>query len=317
MKRDLEDRRKKVFEIISRNRDVFNSLITQVLSGKPKYMKNFIEKKDKMYELIDQFPEIIDTLENVPFPIIEDWLLRAEKDLKSSTRNFKARDVEKSVYDLQQSLEKLAKSYALYFGIYKENDLIKVSHSPIRIYIKLLESGWIETTSRFFNLKADPIKGLEFLKKFNKMNPETVKEILRMDKDIPIFLRMYERATRAIKKALNDKETKSVVKEIRDYQNPENFFGVNFDFASLIMPLSVILCVHESPSRYPDKLREYNIVYKDTELVKNYYKIIESVGACTKRFRETIREDKKRQIDWDNVDLEEMEQQIKALKEEI
>ena len=318
MKNEKVNKREMVFQIILRNREAFSKILMKVFSDKPRYRKSFLEKQNRMYDLIQSFPNIAVRLEEESFSTIEDWLGRAEKDIQACERSFSSDDLENSIYNLQQSLEKLAKSYALYFGLFRERDLrTKVGHLPVKIYIKLLEEDWISKATGFFGLKSDPSKGLKVLKPFSTMTPETRQEILNMDRDIPVFLRLNKNITRSLRKSTSERDTRELITMVKPYGDIKNFFQVMFEFASVVMPLSVITSVHESPARYPDELRKSGITYKETQIVRNLQKIIPLLKDNMKRFGDLIADNKEKAVKWENIDLEQLEAEIKRISEEM
>jgi len=314
MKNERLNKREQVFQIILRNREAFNRILMRVFSDKPTYRRSFLEKQNGMYDLIQSFPNIALRLEEESFGTIENWLERSEKDLEVCKRSFDSGDTENSIYNLQQSLEKLAKSYALYFGLFTECDLRpEVGHLPVKIYIKLLEEEWISKATGFFGLKSDPLHDLKVLKPFSRMTPEARQEILNMDRDIPFFLKLNKNITRSLRKSTSERETRELINMMKPYGNIKNFFQVMFEFASVVMPLSVITSVHESLTRYPDELRKSGIVYKETQIVKNLQEIMNLLKDNMKRFRDLIRDNKEKAINWENADLGQMEAEIKRL----
>jgi HEPN domain-containing protein len=236
-----------------------------------------------------------------------EWIQTAKDDIEVSIRSYDSSNFNNAVYQLQQTLEKLAKSYALYLGLFKENDLrSEIGHLPNKIYIKLLEMRNIDKIVNFFGVQSNINVYSERLKCLDK------KEILKMDNDIPEFLKIHKKIMKKIAKSLSEEETKKIVRELKSYRDIENFLKVSFDFGYLIMPLSVITCVHESPSRYPDELRNLDIDYRKTKLIENYQKIVINIKQIIKRFTNLIDDERRKGIDWEKFNLDEFKRQFEV-----
>jgi hypothetical protein len=281
-------------QLVTENKDFFNLVLEETFRGSPNYKKSFHEKRDAIFDLLGNAQEII--VNNESLGVIKAWLERAEKDMESANRCFDAKDFDKCISDLRESLEKLAKSFALYYGVYSEDELKnEIGHITVNIYVKMLEQHWIGKAAQVFGVNADTKRDIEMLKSLRKKSPETTAELLKMDNAVPVFLTLSKKIESDMDKKFSERETKKILKITKSFRDIENSFKCMFGFADLILPLSVAVSVHVEASRYPSELRKMGIKYEDIELVKNFKEIFSQVMNNIKRFKLVIEEDERRE----------------------
>ena len=112
--------------------------------------------------------------------------------MESCKKEFKDGNNRKTIENLHEALEKLVKAYALYFGLLKEEKLkTKISHKPLKVYIKLLSKHWIGKVQSLFNIKVNISQSWEQLERLSNLDleePEDIEEVLKLDKNFKFFL---------------------------------------------------------------------------------------------------------------------------------
>jgi len=284
-----------IVRFFEENSTFFDNLFREIFKKTPKYAQFYMQNKSKLINLVKSVLEILKTLSFESYEKIEEWITDSETELKYCKMALKDEDYEKALYQLCLSVEKLVKAYALYFGLFKELELKKIGHSPIKAYIRLLDETWVSSVRQFFNLKIDMSKSLNQLEKLAKIKIESdVEKIRELDKGVPIFLRIYDSTKKKLNKSFSDKETKMLAELIRPYKDIENFYYVMLGFSELLLPISAIVSTFYQPSKYPDERRKISDALSSFEIVKSMDVIIQEIEDNIKLFRLLIKEDKEK-----------------------
>ena len=135
----------------------------------------------------------------------------AKQDLEASILLHKSKLYPQAIFTLQQSVEKIAKAFALYFRIISENELKKISHNTLKIYKKTTDN-LVQKIKRIESVsQAYPeLKNTNFFRIIDKSNiGETGHK----------FEKLYHKLSSQKPLVLSEEEIDEILNKIENFQN--------------------------------------------------------------------------------------------------
>ncbi|HDD36814.1 MAG TPA: HEPN domain-containing protein, partial [Archaeoglobus veneficus] len=135
----------------------------------------------------------------------------AKQDLEASILLHKSKLYLQAIFTLQQSVEKIAKAFALYFRIISENELKKISHNTLKIYKKTTDN-LVQKIKRIESVsQAYPeLKNTNFFRIIDKSNiGETGHK----------FEKLYHKLSSQKPLVLSEEEIDEILNKIENFQN--------------------------------------------------------------------------------------------------
>lgn len=274
---------KKLKEIFLRSRDGFVQNIYFFVS----------KKLSNMFDLI---LEILRIQRNTPFETVEAWLNESMDDIKGARRDLRAKAYKKSLSRLQRSVEILVKAYSLYLGLKTEDELKDIRHIPVEAYIDLLNQSWINRVKNIFRIKKDIKSSIKFLEKLKITNISTEdikKEALQWDNSVPILLNYYEKFNKKIDSMFSRRGVRYLVDLCNNTLDVKAYHKAMLGFSALLLPLSISTQYYSSRYTYPDYARKLNIIYEDTNLIKNLNRICYLLEENVKFLKNSFKQNKR------------------------
>ncbi len=136
----------------------------------------------------------------------------AKQDLESSILLHKSKLYPQAIFALQQSVEKIAKAFALHFRIISENELKKISHNTLKIYKKTTDNLVQKKIKRIESVsQAYPeLKNTNFFRIIDKSNiGETSHK----------FEKLYHKLSSQKPLVLSEEEIDEILNKIENFQN--------------------------------------------------------------------------------------------------
>ena len=266
----------------------------------------FYRLRNKVWDTMDISFDILRTHEFESMDVFQHWLDDSMDYLIGTRRDLKSKAYKLSLKRLQLTVETLIKSYALYTGLKKEEQLYTtVGHLPIKVYIDLLKESWVVKAKDIFKLKGDMNEHIEILEKYK---PPRVKSKNLTDADIKIlrdaakewdrttdfFIKKFKKIDKKMDKEFSKKGTAYLVNYCKRKTKADikAYHKAWFGFSALLLPLSIITQFYSSKYTYADYSRELNIDYKNTNLVKNLKEIThlleENINFLRNSFNENL-----------------------------
>ena len=268
-------------------------------------IKKFLSSEVNLHNFLSVVFEISKSLKPEEKSKVDEWIKFAEDDLFAYEMLYGAKRYGLALYHLQQTVEKLVKANAIFFGIKKEKDLYKYQHSPAKFFVEFLESELIKKIreNNPLNVKIELLEHnkIELLKKLAEDrlrkddDMKAIKEILEMDeKGLPSYIKFLnsisfpllsvegtEELSECVKKKIS-KSPKELRGEIRKIGKRIDIEKVTenaiiqiqhaIGISLLLAPLSFLTPIFESVGRYPDEKRifteDYGKDYEDINLLK-------------------------------------------------
>jgi len=135
----------------------------------------------------------------------------AKQDMKASLLLYKNKLYSQAMFYLQQSVEKMAKAFAVHFGIITENELKKISHNPLKIYKKTTD----DLVKKFKKIDAasQVYPKLKSTKIFKIIEESNIGEVCRK------FENLYHVLSSQKPLILSEEEIDKILNEIENFQN--------------------------------------------------------------------------------------------------
>lgn len=180
---------------------------------------------------------------------------RAKSDIKLANEAYKGMDFNNTIYLLQQSTEKIVKSYGLFLGIIKDPQR-EIGHEPSKFYLLMLEKSWIKKIPDVINI--DSKKSISYLK-FLERN---TKAKLELDASVPFLLKLFNNILKNANKELSKREMKQVLLGMKNFNgfNLKKFLITQIYFSYFICPFAIISSAHQNIPRYSDDITELKII---------------------------------------------------------
>lgn len=285
-------------------------------------IKKFLSSEVNLHNFLSVVFEISKSLKPEEKSKVEEWIKFAEDDLFAYETLYGAKRYGLALYHLQQTVEKLVKANAIFFGIKEEKDLYKYQHNPDRFFVKFLESELIKKIreNNPLNVKIEPLEPdkIELLKKLAEArlrkddDMKAIKEILEMDeKRLPSYIKhlnsisfplLSVEGIEELSKLEIGKSSKQLGGEIRkigkriDIEKETENMIIRMQHAVgislLLAPLSVLTPIFESVGRYPDEKRifteDYGKDYEDINLLKYSDDLISMLKKIYQNYEESL-----------------------------
>jgi hypothetical protein len=265
--------------------------------------------------LTQQFKHIFYNRPNKIILTLADEFIRcAKEDIKSCDILYKNKKYAHSTYFLQQAAEKTSKAFVLYFGKFKKNDMITISHNSLKAFLMLLDrmSNYIVNINALYpDIKTDSSDLKELLKDTKKRNEmakinyegfkvmfkfynDCKKRIKNGLEDINSFLAPFNLpktlqksfknlSMEELNKEIKNKDSSQILEEYFNKENTLNYLYKALDFALLYL-ISAYTFPHVQFTRYPDKdikpwnyTKEMGIVRATPELIIHLKRIISNI----------------------------------------
>jgi HEPN domain-containing protein len=252
-----------------------NNQVKNNFSLNPKFAELIKTRHDDIWNIMNIVIHMRNSFKSCSNDVVKSWIQSSVRELNRSLRAFENSDYEDSIRHLQQATENGIKSYAMYFGILGEDELKKILHNPVKLYILLLEKPWVLDAAKCFGIKTDIKSSLNNLKNLSTINDNNRKIILEMDKDIPIFLKLCRDIKQKVGLALSDAQMKKLIEKVNPASEMISFFEIWIDFAAFLLPIGVLTSVFQQATRYPDEFRKLEIEYSNLNLIKELVSIID------------------------------------------
>ena len=259
-------------------------------------IKFYLVNKKKLRDMFDISLEIVRVNHKIPTETVEAWLNEADDDIRGARRDCNAGAYKKALNRLQLAVEVLIKAYALEIGLMTEQELNRVRHTPVDVYVDLLKQSWVVRAKNVFKLKNDinsSIAALEKMKVGRKSLDDVRKEALEWDKATLFFLNRFEKTNKKLRKVFSRRGMRYLLQFCEGYMDTKSYYKAWFGFSGLLLPLSVSTQYYSSWYSYPDISRKLDMNYEDMNLVKNLNKICYLLEENIKSIKKSLKQDRK------------------------
>ena len=300
---------KEVYEFYKHHKNVIYSKTKRFFlsSRDSSILNNFYMNQNKVWDMMDISFEIILTHDFEKWEIFQNWLNDSILLLEGSELYYKKKDYKNCLRELQRSIETLAKAYALYIGLKKENQLQKkIGHNSVNVYIDLLKENWIVKAKDIFKLKTDISKSIDNLNKtkppkinLKKIEEEDVKklkeELIKWDQGLTFFIDKYTKIDYKIERKFARKGIRYAVNRCkRDFNTDiKSYYKSFFGFCGILLPLVIITQFYQSKFSYSDMSNKLNLKYEDLNLIKHFDEITSLLKENTEYLKQSYKKPKK------------------------
>jgi len=204
-----------------------------------------------------------------------DFLAKAKSDLKSCKILYEHGQYSDSVFYLQQASEKACKSFLLFFGLLKGDDLKEVGHSSDRINRRAIKRGdaYLRIISYF---DPQPKEDKENGEIAAASKDSIMKDIAKREEYAKTLLTEIEASLRQLRQSGHNAVDAKTVEQIAALKGKLGPIIPIFSIVKFTSP-------HAGSARYPGKPIEYNlrlgIVYATPELIMRLERAIQAIEA--------------------------------------
>ncbi|TRZ94399.1 MAG: HEPN domain-containing protein [Dehalococcoidia bacterium] len=208
-------------------------------------MTDFLEELEKLAEQLKKGPTKEQQTDS------QVLLKLARKDLKSSQLNYEGQIYNNAAYNLQQAVEKAAKSYFTLIGVLDAKTIRGTGHDSPKLFLRMLEQPWAKQFAGLCGASFPSINLMADTSEAQKVVDKGKGEMARMPSEhiltVLSFPPKLEKALEPI------------------------FETLNRDFITAYLRLYILACVtfpHEEFSRYGDKEVKPSEYTSDLGIVK-------------------------------------------------
>lgn len=249
-----KENNKILIENLDEQREYIKKNVNRILTNFPK--RNIRLENRLIDHFLNNWDEINDFMNNeIDSEQINNLIKRAKNDIKRADEAYKDKDFNNTVYLVQQSTEKIVKSYGLFLAILKDPKK-DMGHEPIKFYLKMLKKSWVEKIPDILNIDSkSSIEYLEILKYKYEAK-------LELDDSIPFLLNLFNNVLKNANRELSKRETKQVLLALKKFNglNLKKFVITHIYFSYFICPFAIISSAHENIPRYSDDIPDLKII---------------------------------------------------------
>lgn len=304
----------------AKDRQKFFRVMLRELRSYPS-LKSFLPREVDFHNLFDTIELLDDGLKFESRDTVLEWISFAEKDL-NAYRLLYQQAPGLALYHLQQTVEKLVKSLAIFYGINTEEEVRQYNHDTAKFFVNFFESDLMQAIKEKYPFRHPQKSDMEISpESFNELSAlsearlelseEILNKIFDLDSDIPTYLETLNEIQPLFtlgrgRKQLDEmlRETMGVILEQEfdkfiSKHEKQNLVELLLLHLQSIIGLTYILLffsfvtpIWESAGRYPDEkkrvFRFRNMDYQDTNLIKSADLIIVNFKRYIATYKELV-----------------------------
>jgi hypothetical protein len=191
------------------------------------------------------------------FDLAVEFSVEGKKDLVRSKKSYLDKDFPDSIYHLQQSAEKIMKSYGLAQGVFSSKDLLDIKHKTPKAFIKLVQDiniqNYLKSLKTIHTDLNTDISGLQ-----DVIDTKDKELALLTKEQIMVWINLSKKIDESLSKTGVDSILSNVLPALAKTQgkkiNYPNFSVMKFSSVFIKMYLvSAITYPHEAYTRYPGR----------------------------------------------------------------
>lgn len=248
--------------------------------NKPRVNKEVIKVAERLLEdspgvknlpslqpFIDNYLDFqLKSKKKVDYQKIIEFINLAKNDVALADHCFEKNDINNALFHLEQSIEKSVKAWAMHLRIIRF-PRGEVGHQPLHAFTKLVEFPFVPDIVEEMNLDKSYEKKIKELKKSLKRDPSF---LVKMDKDIPEYLKIYKKVVIDHKNRFESKDFNEALNTLISDGKLDlgALFKISDFFSYFLYPFGGITSIYAIDPRY-----EENPSYKNRKVVKHFNEI--------------------------------------------